>query len=351
MGLGPAAKRAHVNVYTSCRGAYTLADVTKREPSQTYAARKARGRPLVSLSMTDETLRQMDEMARASGLSRSGVVGETIRATFQAMTPELRDEEGCDRLGKGGGVLLLPPTDVEEVLRHVTVAGLRPKVTMLDPWYGKGTGGVRPDYRIHILRLLKAASELSPHVFLWGFPETVAPFVERLPKALSLNAWLTWHYPNNPSVIRGWRSAQMTCLHLVRDDAVLYPEHFLSRTQLDKKAAGKLRYMPGPASVISSPLIIGFVGKNEQTGHPSQKPVAVFEPLFRMTTKPGDLVLDPMAGSGTTGAVARALGLRAVLNDVEPKYVDLMEARLGVERIADSSLRTFGRARGSKTNR
>jgi site-specific DNA-methyltransferase (adenine-specific) len=114
----------------------------------------------------------------------------------------------------------------------------------------------------------------------------------------------------------------------VREDAVLYPEHFLNEAQLAKKAEGKLRYMPGPPSVFNVPLNIGFVGKKEQTGHPSQKPIAVYEPLYKMTTKPGDLVLDPMAGSGTTGAVAKTLGFRAVLNDVEPKYVELMEKRL-----------------------
>jgi site-specific DNA-methyltransferase (adenine-specific) len=113
---------------------------------------------------------------------------------------------------------------------------------------------------------------------------------------------------------------------------VLYPEHFLNEAQLAKKAEGKLRYMPGPTSVIEAPLIIGFVGKREQTGHPSQKPAAVFERLYRMTTKPGDLVLDPMAGSGTTGEVARRLGLRAILSDGSDAYVAMMEKRLGVER-------------------
>jgi site-specific DNA-methyltransferase (adenine-specific) len=59
----------------------------------------------------------------------------------------------------------------------------------------------------------------------------------------------------------------------------------------------------------------------------------VYEPLYKMTTRPGDLVLDPMAGSGTTGAVAKQLGFRAVLNDVEPKYVATIERRLGIRRV------------------
>jgi hypothetical protein len=234
---------------------------------------------------------------------------------------------------RDGESLVLEPGDVEQVLVLAAKHRLEPKVTMLDPWYNKGVGGERDDYGAYIVRLLDLASAVSPHVFLWGFPEIVAQFVGRLPPRLGLNCWLTWYYKNNPSVIRGWRSSQMACLHLTRSDAVLYPEHFLNEAQLLKKAQGKLRYMPGPTSVIESSLIIGFIGRSEQTGHPSQKPCSVYEPLYKMTTRPGDLVLDPMAGSGTTGAVAKQLGFRAVLNDVEPKYVATIEHRLGIRRV------------------
>ncbi len=106
-------------------------------------------------------------------------------------------------------------------------------------------------------------------------------------------AWLTWYYKNCPSVVRGWRSAQYTCLHIGRRGARLYPEHFLNDAQKHKLAEGKLRYMPGPPTVFEAPLNIGFVGKQEQTGHPAQKPISVIEPLVLMSTTEGDTVLDP----------------------------------------------------------
>lgn len=241
----------------------------------------------------------------------------------------------------GNQIILLPPTDVEDALKQASCSGMDFKVTMLDPWYNKGVGGQREDYHDYILNLLNLSAEVSPHVFLWGFPEIIALFLLDLPKTLRLNCWLTWYYKNNPSVIRGWRSAQMTCLHLTREDAVLYPEHFLNDAQLEKKAQGKLRYMPGPTSVIEAPLNIGFVGKKEQTGHPSQKPENVYEPLFRMTTKPGDLVLDPMCGSGTTGAVANRLGLDCVLNDHNSDYVTLVENRLQITRTHSANIQSL----------
>ena len=231
-------------------------------------------------------------------------------------------------------VAILPPMEALESLPLMARMGVQFQTTMLDPWYNKGVGGVMDDYQDHILGLLRGAAPISAHIYLWGFPEIVACFVEKIPPPLNLVAWLTWYYKNNPSVIRGWRSAQMACLHISQPGAKLHPEHFLNDAQKQKQAEGKLRYMPGPPSVIEAPLNIGFVGRKEQTGHPAQKPVSVFKTLYEMTTVSGELIFDPMAGSGTTGEAARLLGRTAVLCDHSEEYTRLMEKRLGVRRIA-----------------
>lgn len=230
-------------------------------------------------------------------------------------------------------VAILPPMDVERSLELIGELGIKPKVTMLDPWYNKGVGGIRDDYREYLIRLLSIAGSISDHVFLWGFPEIIAYFVDNLPSPLILVAWLTWYYKNNPSVIRGWRSSQNACLHLSKPGAKLYPEHFLNDAQRNLKVQGKLRYMPGPTSVIEAPLLVGFVGRKEQTGHPSQKPVSVFEKLFLMTTEKGDLIFDPMSGSGTSGEAGRKLGCIAILSDESETYTKMAENRLNVNRI------------------
>jgi site-specific DNA-methyltransferase (adenine-specific) len=77
---------------------------------------------------------------------------------------------------------------------------------------------------------------------------------------------------------------------------------------------------------------VGFVGKAEQVGHPAQKPVKVIEPLVKMTTKEGDLVLDPMCGSGTTGVACRNLNRRAILCDASEEYISMTEKRLNLSR-------------------
>lgn len=244
---------------------------------------------------------------------------------------------------EANGVAILPPQDVVDTLEMLAALSIHPQALLLDPWYNKGIGGVRDDYQDFIVDLLVRAGKLSDHVFLWGFPEIIAPFVERIPLPLSLVAWLTWYYKNSPSVIRGWRSSQMACLHLSRPKARLYPEHFLNEVQREKQAKGKLRYMPGPTSVIEEPLLVGFSGRSEQTGHPAQKPVAVFQKLLSMTTAPGDLAIDPMSGSGTTGVAALELGRRAILCDVSEEYTQLAEDRLEIRRLGSHAEKRNGK--------
>ena len=226
------------------------------------------------------------------------------------------------------GILVLPPADVIDTLRRIRQPVT---TTVLDPWYNKGTGGTRNDYIEWLASVLAATAEISDHIFLWGFPEIVYKILDYLPEGFELIAWLTWYYKNCPSVIRGWRSSQLACLHIAKPSAKLYPEHFLNEVQLEKQGQGKLRFMPGPPSVIEAPLLVGFVGKAEQTGHPAQKPIKVFEPLILMTTKEGDIVLDPMCGSGTTGVVCRALKRRAILCDSSEEYIHITEKRLRLQ--------------------
>jgi modification methylase len=65
-----------------------------------------------------------------------------------------------------------------------------------------------------------------------------------------------------------------------------------------------------------------------QKAHATQKPSALLHRIITATTNPGDVVLDPFCGSGTTAAVAKKLGRRYVTIDREPDYVDVAKRRL-----------------------
>ncbi|HEV2531303.1 site-specific DNA-methyltransferase [Phenylobacterium sp.] len=62
--------------------------------------------------------------------------------------------------------------------------------------------------------------------------------------------------------------------------------------------------------------------------HPTQKPEALLHRVILSSTKPGDIVLDPFFGTGTTGAAARRLGRRYVGIEREADYVKLAAERI-----------------------
>ncbi len=66
----------------------------------------------------------------------------------------------------------------------------------------------------------------------------------------------------------------------------------------------------------------------EKTGYPTQKPEGILRRIVQASSREGDWVLDCFAGSGTTGAVASALGRRYVLVDDNPAAIDVMRRRL-----------------------
>jgi modification methylase len=62
--------------------------------------------------------------------------------------------------------------------------------------------------------------------------------------------------------------------------------------------------------------------------HPTQKPEALLQRVLLSSTKPGDVVLDPFFGTGTTGAVAKRLGRHFVGVEREQSYIDVATKRI-----------------------
>jgi modification methylase len=73
--------------------------------------------------------------------------------------------------------------------------------------------------------------------------------------------------------------------------------------------------------------------------HPTQKPEALVARALMASSRPGDVVLDPFFGSGTTGAVAKRLGRHFVGCEREQGYIDAARARIAaVEPLGDAEI-------------
>lgn len=68
--------------------------------------------------------------------------------------------------------------------------------------------------------------------------------------------------------------------------------------------------------------------------HPTVKPVAVVSKMIRLGTIEGETILDPFAGSGTTGRAAKDLGRKAVLIEREERYCEIAARRMAQEVLA-----------------
>ena len=86
---------------------------------------------------------------------------------------------------------------------------------------------------------------------------------------------------------------------------------------------------PQPTSVIRDVLEWRYTGNSL---HPTQKPVMALRPPIQAFTKPGEIVLDPFVGSGTTVLAAKVLGRRYIGIDIDPTYAVCAQARVQPKR-------------------
>ncbi len=141
---------------------------------------------------------------------------------------------------------------------------------------------------------------------------------------------IVWAYDFGAKSRSRWPTKHDTILVYVKDPA---------RYHFDSEAVDREPYMaPGLVTAEKRErgklptdvwwhTIVSPTGR-EKTGYPTQKPEGVLRRIVQASSREGDWVLDFFAGSGTTGAVAQALGRRFVLVDDNPVAVDVMRRRL-----------------------
>lgn len=81
-----------------------------------------------------------------------------------------------------------------------------------------------------------------------------------------------------------------------------------------------------PGNTVTVPL----VGKN--MGHPAVFPIGLPVFFIQVFTKPGDIILDPFAGSGSTGVAAEQLDRNVVLIDIKTEYIATIKSRLNTSK-------------------
>ncbi|WP_292063652.1 DNA-methyltransferase [Brevundimonas sp. UBA7664] len=130
-----------------------------------------------------------------------------------------------------------------------------------------------------------------------------------------------WVYLVKPGVVKGCRGRPKN----------IAPTFNLDDVRRPSIAADKRNNPAGanPADIWDFTQVHGT--SKERTSHPCPFPQAMIERIVLACSNPGDLVLDPFGGSGTTGAAAMAHGRSTVMIEREATYWPIIEERLGLE--------------------
>jgi site-specific DNA-methyltransferase (adenine-specific) len=191
--------------------------------------------------------------------------------------------------------------------------------------------GALRDRLVEIRRVLAPDGSLYLHVD-WRTAHHVRLLLDEVFGSPRFLNELVWAYDYGGRSPDRWPRKHDTILWYAKGDAWIFDRAAIDRIPYlapglvgpEKAARGKL-----PTDVWWMTIVPP--GSRERTGYPTQKPVRLLERIVAASSRPGGLVLDPYAGSGTTGVAAARLGRRWLLVDRNPEAVAIARARLAAE--------------------
>ncbi len=184
-------------------------------------------------------------------------------------------------------------------------------------------------------RILKKTGSL----YVCGFSEILADLKHPASKYFAGCRWLVWHYKNKANLGNDWGRSHESIIHLRKSAAsklnidpirtpygahtLKYPSHPQAETSQFGNGKKRENWIPHPLGakpkdVIEFPTTCNGMG--EKTPHPTQKPEGLIRKFVLASSNPGDLVIDPFSGSGTTMVVAEQLGRKWLGCDNNPQY-------------------------------
>ncbi len=143
-------------------------------------------------------------------------------------------------------------------------------------------------------------------------------------------AWGSWQSPSNPT-LRDVHEYILVAGHDPEGREIVHqPFSVFSKDEFK---------LPNPSSQEPDISNFDFVDLTKsvwymptesanRVGHPAPFPEALPKRLIRLYTFPGDIVLDPFAGSGSTCVAAKAMGRRYIGYDIDKKYVEIARSRI-----------------------
>jgi len=255
--------------------------------------------------------------------------------------------------------------DCLEVLKEILPNSV--DLVFTDPPYNRGIKYVKKDFKdrmkkedyiswlkerlVQIHRVLKPTGSL----YLMNFPEwnaRILPFLED-ELGMYLRRWIVWHYPTNVGHSKkNWTRSHRSILFLTKGKEYTFnrqnilqpfknPDVGKIKRRIEAGYKGRGAYdvlrpkdifeifkTQGIMDDVVQRNLLKNVRKERKTWHNCQLPPELIEIFIKVSSNPGDLVLDPFAGTFTTSMVAKKLGRRSIGIELSKKYVRFGKSRL-----------------------
>lgn len=196
--------------------------------------------------------------------------------------------------------------------------------------------GVHADHEFNRMWLSECQRVMKPSGTIWvSGTQHVAFSVGFAMKELGFHVLntVTWFKPNaSPNLSRRYLTHSTELLVWAAPERTRPLQHTFNYDEMRRENGGKqmrdVWEFPTPAR-----------WEKASGGHPTQKPLAILDRIVRLASKPGELVLDPFCGSGTSGVAAIINGRRFVGVDMEQEFLRIAERRLQASELEEASRR------------
>lgn len=147
---------------------------------------------------------------------------------------------------------------------------------------------------------------------------------------LRCNNVITWYKPNAmPSMTRrNFTHSTELILYFVKGSGWIFNYHDLKALNPERRQDGETRQMRDFWSIALCQGKERLRGADKRALHPTQKPEALVERAIVASSLPGQVILDPFLGSGTTAVVARRLKRHYIGIEQNPAYLEAARERL-----------------------
>lgn len=197
------------------------------------------------------------------------------------------------------------------------------------------------DWLRGVLDALLPTVKQNGTVYICGDWHTSASIFTAASERLNIRNRITWEREKGRGAKTNWKNSSediwfctMTDNYTFNVDKVkvrrkvIAPYRNGDGTPKDWQESDGGNYRDTHPSNLWTDITIPFWSMPENTDHPTQKSEKLVAKLMLASTNPGDLVLDPFLGSGTTSVVAKKLGRHFIGIELEEEYALLSQKRL-----------------------